>query len=65
VARLGSEQRAALDWLALVAVELDRVQQQLGEKVAAARSQGVSWASIGHALGTSGEAARQRWGSAA
>jgi len=65
VVRLGPEQRAAVDWLALVAAEVERVQQQLGEKVAGARAQGVSWAVIGHALGTSGEAARQRWGSAA
>jgi hypothetical protein len=63
VARLGADQRAALDWLSLVAAEMERLQDQLSDKVAAARSQGVSWAVIGQAVGTSGEAARQRWGS--
>jgi len=34
----------------------------LAEAVAQARQAGVSWASIGARLGTSGEAARQRYG---
>ncbi|MFD2082951.1 hypothetical protein SAMN05421678_103446 [Actinopolymorpha cephalotaxi] len=33
----------------------------LAEAVQAARRQGLSWAAIGSALGTSGEAARQRY----
>lgn len=62
VARLGSDQRVALDRLAQVASEIERRQDELTAKVAAARAQGVSWAVIGHAVGTTGEAARQRWG---
>jgi hypothetical protein len=62
VSRLGSEQRAVLDRLTATAVALHEQQADLDEKVTAARANGVSWAAIGSALGTSGEAARQRWG---
>jgi hypothetical protein len=61
VARLGSEQRAAFDRLAKVAVELERQQQNLSASVTDARSHGVPWSAIGQAVGTTGEAARQRW----
>ena len=37
-------------------------EQQLADAVAAARADGHSWASIGAMVGTSGEAARQRYG---
>ncbi|MFQ5556873.1 MAG: hypothetical protein ACE5GB_05110 [Acidimicrobiales bacterium] len=37
-------------------------EKQLAEAVAAARAEGHSWASIGAMVGTSGEAARQRYG---
>ena len=63
VARLGAEQRAALDRLAQAAVEVRRRQDLLLAAVDAGRSVGLSWAVVGHAVGTSGEAARQRWGS--
>jgi hypothetical protein len=36
-------------------------ERQLADAVAAARGEGHSWASIGAMLGTSGEAARQRY----
>ncbi|MEP6650471.1 MAG: hypothetical protein ABJA74_11260 [Lapillicoccus sp.] len=36
----------------------------IAEKVQAARDSGTSWAAIGQLLGTSGEAARQRYGQA-
>lgn len=62
VARLGSEQRASFDRLAHVATDLQRLQDLLSVRVADARSYGVSWFAIGHAVGTTGEAARQRWG---
>lgn len=39
-------------------------ERQLSEAVAAAHDQGHSWASIGAMVGTSGEAARQRYGHA-
>lgn len=37
-------------------------EQRLGEAVRKARADGHSWASIGAMVGTSGEAARQRYG---
>ncbi len=37
-------------------------EKQLAEAVAVARGEGHSWASIGAMVGTSGEAARQRYG---
>jgi hypothetical protein len=39
-----------------------RAQSRLNERIAVARVAGLSWASIGAMLGTSGEAARQRYG---
>jgi hypothetical protein len=40
-------------------------EQELVKAVAAARDDGQSWAAIGAMLGTSGEAARQRYGAPA
>jgi hypothetical protein len=40
-------------------------ERQLAEAVAAARAERHSWASIGAMVGTSGEAARQRYGQTA
>lgn len=37
-------------------------EREINEAVAVARAEGHSWASIGAMLGTSGEAARQRYG---
>lgn len=37
-------------------------ERRIAEAVAAARDSGVSWAAIGGMLGTSGEAARKRYG---
>jgi len=42
--------------------ERARAERQLVEAVREARRSGISWASIGAAVGTSGEAARQRYG---
>ena len=39
-------------------------QKRLSERVAVAKASGHSWATIGAMLGTSGEAARQRYGKA-
>ena len=36
-------------------------EQRLADRVADARAAGISWAAIGTMLGTSGEAARQRY----
>ena len=64
VERLGSDQRAALYALAGVASDLAFTRQRLDETVAESRAVGVSWAAIGLAVGTTGEAARQRWSQA-
>jgi len=40
-------------------------EQELADAVIAARSEGQSWSAIGAMLGTSGEAARQRYGASA
>jgi hypothetical protein len=42
--------------------DLALAQKRLAERVAVAKASGHSWASIGAMLGTSGEAARQRYG---
>ena len=39
-----------------------KAEAQLSEAVAVARAEGHSWAAIGAMVGTSGEAARQRYG---
>ncbi len=42
--------------------ERARAEKRLADRVADARAAGFSWAAIGTMLGTSGEAARQRYG---
>ena len=42
--------------------DLALAQKRLAERVSVARAAGHSWASIGAMMGTSGEAARQRYG---
>jgi hypothetical protein len=44
--------------------DLALAQKRLGERVSAAKASGHSWAAIAAMLGTSGEAARQRYGAA-
>jgi hypothetical protein len=44
--------------------DLALAQKRLSERVAVAKASGHSWATIGAMLGTSGEAARQRYGTA-
>ena len=46
----------------LAAWRRDVAEQELAEAVSAARSQRTSWRKVGEAIGTSGEAARQRYG---
>jgi hypothetical protein len=45
--------------------DLALAQKRLSERVAVAKANGHSWATIGAMLGTSGEAARQRYGATA
>ena len=47
----------------LAAWRRDTAEHELAEAVRAAREQHISWRNVGEAIGTSGEAARQRYGS--
>lgn len=51
----------ALRALRQAAVDRARSEQELAKRVKAARAEGHSWQAIGAMLGTSGEAARQRY----
>ena len=54
-----------LDPLAAVATAFESrvwAEKHLADRITEARAAGCSWASIGGMLGTSGEAARQRYG---
>jgi DNA-binding helix-hairpin-helix protein with protein kinase domain len=55
----------ALREVAAAFARLAASQRDLANAVHAARAEGHSWAAIGAMLGTSGEAARQRYGTAA
>ena len=48
----------------LAAWRRDAAERELADAVHAAREQRVSWREVGDAIGTSGEAARQRYASA-
>lgn len=48
--------------LRVAVAQLQDLEDHRDELVARLRSQGVSWSAIGWAVGTSGEAARKRWG---
>ena len=52
----------ALRGLRHAALQRARSESELADAVALARAEGHSWAAIGAMLGTSGEAARQRYG---
>ncbi|KAB1645290.1 hypothetical protein [Gulosibacter chungangensis] len=49
----------------LAAWRRDAAERELAEAVHAAREQRLSWREVGEAIGTSGEAARQRYGASA
>lgn len=52
---------AALRALRQAALERGRSERELAKRVRVARAEGHSWQAIGAMLGTSGEAARQRY----
>ena len=58
------DERDPAAYLALreAVVSRSEAERSIKEAVAAARSHGYSWAFIGKIIGTSGEAARQRYG---
>lgn len=49
----------------LAAWRRDTAEKDLADAVHAARKQQLSWREVGEAIGTSGEAARQRYGASA
>ena len=53
---------APLQAIREAATERAATERRVAEAVAAAREAGVSWSAIGSMLGTSGEAARKRYG---
>jgi hypothetical protein len=53
---------AALHAIRDAVTERAATERRIGDAVAAAREAGVSWSAIGGMLGTSGEAARKRYG---
>ncbi len=53
---------AALRAVRLAFQERAETEQRLADAVSIARAEGHSWAAIGAMVGTSGEAARQRYG---
>jgi hypothetical protein len=53
---------ASLERLRDAVLARSDAERSIREAVAAARTDGQSWAAIGSMLGTSGEAARQRYG---
>lgn len=59
---LSDPQHAIIFDLRNAVVERGRAEARVQASVTAARAEGVSWAVLGTVLGTSGEAARQRYG---
>lgn len=60
--KLSPDVRAEVRGLIESAVQVERAQADVAERVAELRDQGVPWSAIGWAVGTSGDAARKRWG---
>jgi hypothetical protein len=58
----GDEGRITPAALRLAAYRRARAERELAEAARAAHEQGMPWREIGEAVGTSGEAARQRYG---
>ena len=60
-ARLSQEATEVVAELQRKALQLHQIREQVEELVAIAREVGASWAVIGWSVGTTGDAARQRW----
>lgn len=54
-------EKSPLVALFLAAIDRAEAEKSLVEAIAAARAAGVTWATVGKATGTTGEAARQRY----
>lgn len=62
ITRLGEEGFDTAHRLQHLTLEMSRLSEGLTAAVNDARALGFSWSSIGFCVGTTGEAARQRWG---
>jgi hypothetical protein len=62
ISRLSEHQTFYVKALQRNAIQMEGLRQALDTLVDEARDEGVSWSAIGWSLGTTGEAARQRWG---
>jgi len=60
--RLSAPARDAVQGVQEAATAIRAWQAQLEERVLAARDEGVSWDLLGWSVGTTGSAARKRWG---
>lgn len=65
VRRLKGDAREIASDLQAVAGQISGLQGRLAQGVAYGRQVGLSWGVIGWSVGTTGEAARQRWGAVA
>lgn len=65
VRRLRGDALEAASDIQALAAEISRLQGRLADGVENGRQVGLSWGVIGWSVGTTGEAARQRWGDAA
>jgi len=64
VRRLTGEALEVASDIQAVAAEIGALQERLTEGVAYGRQVGLSWGVIGWSVGTTGDAARKRWGMA-
>ena len=65
LARLSDSAQEHLAQLQRLVLERQELLHQINDLIPELRYQGVSWGLIGWSVGTSSEAARQRWGKAA
>jgi len=61
IVKLEPAARRTLHELQAVALELRQAEERQRRLVRALRNAGAPWSAVGWAVGTSGEAARQRW----
>lgn len=62
VQRLGGEALEHFAWLQRTRIDLDMLEAKIEQAIPHARGLGLSWSTIGSALGMTGEGARQRFG---
>jgi hypothetical protein len=62
ITRLTGEAEVTVHALQEAATHRAQIDEDIEQLVSEARELGVSWAAIGWSVGTTGEAARQRWG---